>query len=141
MEKKYHSGELEIQEKFGEKVAAERVGRIISNTIIPGAVPFIENQNLAILCSLDNDNNVWISVLVGAQGFITVPELHLLSITNKNLISSKSDIFFNNIEKNSNVGAIIIELSSRRRYRINGTVNQDDTTIHLNIDEAYLVQI
>ncbi|OEK07410.1 hypothetical protein A8C32_18430 [Flavivirga aquatica] len=133
----YHKGELKIQEKFGEQKIADRAGRMINNAIIPGASAFIENQNSCIISSMDINNNVWISLLVGEIGFVEVPDLTNLFFRSKKITSSDTDIFYDNIKENPNVGSLFIEFSSRRRYRINGKVITNAIGIGLNIEEAY----
>lgn len=137
MTEAYHKGELQIQEKFGELKAANRASRMITNSIIPGAVVFIENQTSVIVSSTDNYDDIWISVLIGEAGFTKVSELTQISFNTDMINNSKTDIFFTNIKENLNIGSLFIEFGSRRRYRINGSVQLDDSRIDIVINEAY----
>ena len=49
---------------------AQRNGGVIADTILKGALPFIQQQSLAVFGSLDADGNVWASMLVGEPGFL-----------------------------------------------------------------------
>ena len=77
--KPYHEGELEVQERVGVRALGERNGVVIQDAIITGALPFIEQQNMAILGSIDEDKNIWASVLSGPKGFMTAEsEQHIV---------------------------------------------------------------
>lgn len=138
MGSKFHSGELGIQEKFGELQTADRVGRMIGNSIIPGASAFLENQHSVVVSSIDMEANIWVSFLVGNTGLAKVnPNLKSLSFDRSKIASPTTDIFYSNITENKEVGVIFIELGSRRRYRVNGMLRTFGTTMELAIEEAY----
>ncbi|WP_083629507.1 PNPOx family protein [Tenacibaculum agarivorans] len=137
MNAKYHKGELELQQRFGETTMAKRVGRIISNKIIPGAIPFIENQPFAILSSTDSNDDNWCSILIGEDGWISATEEGKIHFDLDKIYSPKTDLFFNNIIESHQVGMIVIDLSTRRRYRINGRVLLNNSHLELTIEEAY----
>ncbi len=134
----YNKGEIALQEKFGETKMANRVRRAIKNEIVPGAIAFIENQSMVIVSSVDENNNVWTSLLIGDYGLASVVNQNEILFDTKKIQSSTNDVFFKNTAKeNSKMGSIFIELGSRRRFRINGNVNHETTNIHLQIEEAY----
>ena len=66
----YHEGELLVQERLGEVDEGRRNGRAISDSILTGALKYIEQQSLAVFGSIDQQSNVWASVLVGDPGFM-----------------------------------------------------------------------
>lgn len=137
MEDIYHSGEREVQKITGEAIIANANGRIIANTVIAGAINFIEKQPLSIVSSMDSLGQVWASALIGDPGFSRVPAPSTLSF-DKNLIrSTKNDVFYKNIEEGSQLGSLFIELATRRRFRINGTSEVNKDEIKINILEAY----
>lgn len=72
MKEIFHSGERQIQNKVGEEFIANSNARIINGTIITGAIKFIENQPMAIVSSMDNEGQVWTSILIGELGFAKV---------------------------------------------------------------------
>lgn len=133
----YHKGEKEVQSRVGEELQANSNGRVISDTIIRGAINFIEKQPMAIVSSVDNASNVWVSLIIGDYGFVSVPTANSLSL-NKDLIYSDSDdIFFKNIRTNHQIGSLFIELDTRRRFRINGIASETDRNIKVEVQEAY----
>ncbi len=133
----YHDGEKSIQEKVGEEIVANANGRVITDSIIKGAINFIEKQPMSIVSSVDEKKRVWTSILVGDFGFVTVPSSNGLSFNKDLIYSDKQDVFFDNISKNSSVGSLFIELATRRRFRINGNVEEVDNQINLTVQEAY----
>jgi len=133
----YHKGEKEIQTRVGEDIQANSNGRVITNTIIKGAINFIEKQPMAIVSSVNENEKVWVSLLVGDYGFVTVSAPNSLSFKKDKIYSDSNDVFFENILKNPSVGSLFIELETRRRFRINGNVKEVDNRIDLTVQEAY----
>lgn len=137
MTDKYHSGEIYIQEYFGEESIANGVIRIVKETIVGGAIPFVENQVAIFVSSIDTNGNTWISMLIGSPGFIDASTSGEVYFNLEHLVSPHTDVFFENIKSNRNIGIIFIELGSRRRYRVNGQADKEGQKITLNIEAAY----
>lgn len=137
MENPYHAGETAVQELFGEKLLAERNGRVISNKIVPGAIKFIENQYFFLATSRNLKGEMWISALAGAQGFIRVIGECTISINTRLLYSNPSDVFWQNIIEIQKIGLLFIELSSRRRFRVNGSLNMKDSELVITVSQSY----
>jgi len=138
MDAVYHKGELTIQKKYGEDKVANRVKRSISNSIISGAFVFIENQSMVIVSSEDESGDVWISILFGKSGLTKVIDEDTISFNKELIYNSHEDIFFKNSTAKKEIGAIFIELGSRKRYRINGNVVENEKeNITINVKEAY----
>ncbi len=137
MDEIFHSGELKIQEITGEREGAKMNRGVISNTVFPGAVHFIEKQPLVVVSSKDDHGQVWASVLVGEPGLSSVPDTKTLLINLPHLRSTREDIFFENITRNPEVGTLFIEPATRRRYRINGRAGSIPDGIGIQVQEAY----
>ena len=134
----YHEGERKVQLKAGESAIGERNGTVISELIIPGAIPFIAQQSMIVVSSLDNLGKVWASVIIGQPGFVFAPTASSIIIDLTRIISHKDDPFWTNIISNPKVGMLIIELSTRRRLRVNGSIEAiDEKTYQLNVEQAY----
>ncbi|SMG48341.1 PNPOx family protein [Arenibacter troitsensis] len=133
----FHSGEIEIQKMTGEVSIADSNARMIKDTIIKGAIKFIEKQSMVIVSSIDKSNQVWTSILVGDAGFAEVPVSNSLSINLENVHSDQQDIFYKNIVNGNQIGTLFIELATRRRFRINGTLALKGNKINITILEAY----
>ena len=70
IENPYHPGELQVQERVGVLNEGAQNARVIQDSIIKGALRFISQQPMAVLGSLDHEQNVWASVMLGKPGFM-----------------------------------------------------------------------
>jgi predicted pyridoxine 5'-phosphate oxidase superfamily flavin-nucleotide-binding protein len=137
MDEVFHKGERTIQAKVGEELQAHANGRIIHDKIIMGAIRFIEQQPMAVISSVDDARNIWISLLIGDYGFASVLTPENLSFRKDLIYSNKDDIFFKNIINNNQIGTLFIELITRKRFRINGTATISENEITVKVKEAY----
>ena len=129
----YHEGELEVQKRANESDIARINGGAVDKTILAGALRFIEQQSMAVISSLDTQGQVWISTLFGDPGFIRALDIRTVEIDLAQPHTAKDDSLWTNLQQNPSVGLLIIELGSRRRFRINGRV-KTLTTEHVIID-------
>jgi len=120
----FHPGELAVQALANEADIAQRNGTVVSKYIIKGALSFIAQQSMTVISSTDENNQIWTSVLLGEPGFIRAQDDQHIIIDRQQIIQQPNDPLWRNIEKNSQVGLVIIELSTRRRLRVNGDINR-----------------
>lgn len=116
----YHEGELAVQQLANESEMARMNGAVVSNKILGGALRFIEQQSMAVIGSVSENGSVWSSVLFGPPGFVRPLNDHTIEIDLSQSPSAQDDPLWNNLTTKPSVGIIIIDLSSRRRIRING---------------------
>lgn len=134
----FHKGELEVQYLAQEAPIAQRNGGVISDTILAGAIPFIAQQNMLLISSLDPQGNVWTSVLTGQPGFISAPNSTSLLLDTSRMITLEHDPLWQNILDNPQVGMLAIELDTRRRFRVNGKIQVlDDHRFVIEVEQAY----
>lgn len=133
----YHTGEREIQHLIGEVQIANRNGSVITNTIIKGAINFIEKQPMAIVSSKSSVGEIWVSLLIGDFGFTKVPDPNSIVFHRDSITSNPGDIFYDNIQHHAQIGSLFIELDTRRRFRINGVCSLHGSEIAIRIEEAY----
>jgi len=133
----YHQGELEAQEKVGERTIGERNGRMVADQIIAGAIKFIEKQPFCIAGSVTPTGEVWASVLAGSAGYVKVTNPRNLEIDAQLLCSNPHDRFWNNCKQGSKAGFLFIEPATRRRYRINGRQELTRGKLWLTVEQAY----
>ncbi len=134
----YHEGELFIQKRLGEVEEGRRNGRIISDSILKGALPFLERQPLAVVGSTDAQGNNWASLLVGKPGYLSAPDDRTLEIDLTRTAPDLNDPLWKNIEQNSPIGMLVIDLGTRRRLRINGNIaSKTQRRLLLEITESY----
>jgi uncharacterized protein len=138
LENPYHEGELLVQRRVGEAEMAQRNGQVIADTIVGGALKFIEQQPMVILGSVDAQQNVWASVLFGSPGFIKPIDSQAIEFDLTQAMLNPDDPFWANIQTEKRIGMLVIELSSRRRLRINGTIAQlTSDRLRLDVLESY----
>ena len=138
IENPYHEGELLVQQRVGEVGEAQNNGRVISNSILKGALKFIEQQPMVVLGSVDEQQNVWASVLVGYPGFMQAVDQHTVDFDLTQATCNWHDPFWNNVEIHSSVGTLVIELATRRRLRLNGRVTRTaPARLRLEVEESY----
>jgi uncharacterized protein len=138
LENPFHEGELLVQQRVGEAEMAQRNGHAIADTIVKGALKFIEQQSMAILGSVDAQQNIWASMLFGSSGFIKPVDDKAIEVDLTQAVLNPDDPLWTNIETDRRIGMLAIELSSRRRLRINGTiVRLASDRLRLDVLESY----
>jgi hypothetical protein len=134
----FHRGERAVQERAGERAMADRTGAFVSDTVISAARPFIGKQFMVVLGSVGRDGSVWSSVLFGEPGFVHAERGKSICVDVAPEQRDRADPFWSNIEANPTVGMLFIDLGSRRRYRVNGSlVRMDNGGIEIGVREAY----
>jgi uncharacterized protein len=138
----YHAGELAVQERAGVAEMARRVGNGIHSEIPPTAEEFLQQQPLVIVGSVASSGAVWVSVLSGRPGFITVLDSQTIRI---GAIPHSGDPLAQILSASavnphvaSEVGILAIEPKTRRRMRLNGTARTlPDNTLQIHAREVY----
>ncbi len=133
----FHEGELQIQKRANEGDMALQSALAMKDFIPAGALRFIEKQSMFVVSSLDNEQNIWTSIVVGRPGFVTATDERNIHVHLPSIVSSKSDPFWKNIENQQHIGLLFIELATRRRLRVNGTVARSNGNLHISVEQAY----
>jgi len=120
---RFHDGEIAIQERVGEREIARRHGAAISTRIIPGALPFLAQQRLLAASAAGDDTHVWTSVWCGEPGFVRSMDGQHVHIARSLMDLSPRDPVLGRLAVGRDLGILAIDLSSRRRLRINGSVD------------------
>jgi len=136
----YHEGEQRIQEQTGERDTARSNGRNISRTIPAAARGFIAQQNYVVLGWADSQGALWATFLGGPESFATSDaEGRRLGFN----ISDPGSVLeqippFQEMAEGDHIATLFIELTSRRRLRINGRVTEINRQfLDLRVDVAY----
>lgn len=133
----FHKGQLAVQKLTGEEEIAKSRIPMIQASLHPRSIPFIEHQVLAFLGSEDSHGNIWLSLLVGQRGFITVPSLQEIKFDISKIKSSRQDIFFKNIRSKPTVGLLFHEAARRARYRAWGIAKEEEDQLCFDIRLGY----
>jgi predicted pyridoxine 5'-phosphate oxidase superfamily flavin-nucleotide-binding protein len=134
----FHEGELEVQDRLGLHTEAKQNSGVITDSIVKGAFRFIEQQHMAVLGSIDQDENVWASVLAGQTGFMQPTRERLITFDLSKTAGNEHDPFWKNMESHPQVGMLVIELATRRRLRVNGRVRRSgEQQLDFEVLESY----
>lgn len=123
-ESPFHAGELAIQSRLGAQEQIDKQGRRVIRDYLPEQFrQFFSQLSYVIVGTADEVGNLWASILVGKPGFLSAPSDRTLQVTAKPLLG---DPLINTLAHGIDIGLLGIELHTRRRNRLNGTV----TAIH-----------
>ncbi|MEO1391361.1 MAG: pyridoxamine 5'-phosphate oxidase family protein [Cyanobacteria bacterium J06634_5] len=120
-ESPFHEGELSLQAQVGAQARIDTQGRrMIRPYLIAQHRQFFAALPYVILGSVDDAGAPWASILTGSPGFLLTPDEHTLRIVTSHL-SAGAPL---SVAVGDDVGVLGIELKTRRRNRINGTVSR-----------------
>jgi len=119
-ESPFHAGELAIQARLGVQERMDKQGRRVIREFLPEQHrQFFAQLPYVMVGTVDASANLWASILVGAPGFISSPDERTLHIAAKPLFG---DPLATTLTDGIDIGLLGIELHTRRRNRLNGTV-------------------
>jgi len=123
-ESPFHAGEIAVQTRAGVQAKAEVGGRRGIRRFLPeqhrlffGQLPFI------VLGGIDAHGQPWATLRVGEPGFVSSPDDRTLRMAGRAL---PGDPLAGAWQAGSALGGLGIELPTRRRNRVNGTVTRVD---------------
>jgi predicted pyridoxine 5'-phosphate oxidase superfamily flavin-nucleotide-binding protein len=136
-ESPFHEGELEVQKRAGEEAAAEANSPMLADKLYAGALNFIRQQQMAILSTRHSDGHRWASVVFGPKGFLEPSDRESLHIAVPAGERDASDPLWQNLQSDTRLGLLVIELANRRRLRISGDAHVTDNEILLNVTQSF----
>lgn len=135
----FHDGERAIQELTGERAAAVMNGGVISDRIPAAATGFVAAQDMIVVVREDAGGALRPVILSGPQGFAQVSDDRgSLGLSLIHAGPLPPDGPLDDLEVGDRIGGLFIELTTRRRLRVNGTVaRRSADQIDVRIAEAY----
>lgn len=133
----FHAGERAIQEVTGERGAAEANGRIIGDSVPPPAAPFVGAQDMVVLSREDGQGRLWPGLAFGPKGFASLSDDRRTLTLRPTGGATAPGAPLHGLAEGDALGALFIELATRRRLRVNGTVTATADGIEIAIEEAY----
>lgn len=133
----WHEGELTLQRAVGAVEMMAGVGqRQMARTWMPDQHrEFYRQLPFVVLGSVDNHGDVWATLRTGAPGFMYSPSPETLRIT---LDPQPHDPADEGLAEGRALGMLGIELHTRRRNRMNGSVRaQLERGIEISVSQAY----
>lgn len=137
IENPFHEGELDAQRRAGVLELGKRNGRAIADSILPGALRFIEQQSFVILGHKDEAGDLWTTVIIGEAGFIRPLSESTIEL-NYSGVDRNAVTTLDGLPDGSRLGLLIIELATRRRLRVNGVLKKrEEKVLELRVEESY----
>jgi uncharacterized protein len=119
-ESPFHAGELAIQARMGAQAQMDKQGRgMIREYLTDQHRQFFGQLSYVIVGTVDATGHPWASILVGNPGFLAASDDRTLQVMAQPLVS---DPLTTTLAEGIDIGLLGIELHTRRRNRLNGTV-------------------
>jgi predicted pyridoxine 5'-phosphate oxidase superfamily flavin-nucleotide-binding protein len=120
----FHPAELALQERFGRrKMLASPARRFIRHHLIQQHREFFEQLPFVVVGSVDSLGQPWASIVSSVPGFAHSPDAQHLRV---DVLPHTEDPLSANLAEGSPIALLGIELETRRRNRLNGTVSARD---------------
>lgn len=130
----FHEGEHAVQQEAGTADMAAKIGATIRTEIGSRSREFMAGQLFAVLASRDGGGRVWASVVAGAPGFLAAADAHTLEIAATPLAG---DPLAANLVVGAPLGALVLDLATRQRLRINGVVAAAAQPIRVTVRQVF----
>ncbi len=134
----FHAGERAVQTKLGVRDRAEELGRAMIRPFVPDQHrEFFSTLSYVFVGIMDDGGLPWASILTGDPGFMST-----LSSTQLQLNVDGNQDMIQQLIPGRSVGLLGIDLSTRRRNRVNGVVssvvdNQGAMQIKITVKESF----
>jgi uncharacterized protein len=120
----FHPAELALQEQFGRrKMLASPARRFIRDHLIQQHREFFEQLPFMAVGSVDSSGQPWASIVSSVPGFARSPDAQHLRV---DVLPHPDDPLAANLAEGSPIALLGIQLETRRRNRLNGTVSAKD---------------
>ncbi len=132
----FHAGEQALQARAGVRDRLAQIGRKVIRDAMPdqhralfAELPFV------VVGALDGRRRPWASVLFGTPGFMSSPDPLTLRIA---ALPGRGDPIAAGLVAGAPVGLLGIQLETRRRNRMNGTVTEaDQAGFAVRVDQSF----
>ena len=131
----WHRGEIEIQRAVGVEARMDTLGRrIVRDFLLDQHREFFPQLPFLVLGGVDPAGAPWATIIAGQPGFISAPDIHTLAIA---AVRQPSDPADAGMEDGDPVGLLGIELHTRRRNRMNGTLVRRPHGFDVTVGQSY----
>jgi ferredoxin-NADP reductase/predicted pyridoxine 5'-phosphate oxidase superfamily flavin-nucleotide-binding protein len=130
----FHAGELAAQRLAGTTDIAAAGGGFIRTSMPDQHRTFLAGLPFLIVAGGQDNGSTWVSVLEASAGDITSPDPQHLSIGRT---LAQDDPLAASLSKGGPVGVLGIDLATRRRNRLNGTLTTTSQGYALQVDQSF----
>ena len=131
----FHRGEQAVQDRLGVRDIEDWARKVVRDHLPEQHRAFHTSLPFLVVSARDDAGRPWATLLNGPEGFVTSPDPRHLVIDAKPM---PGDALENAFVAGADVGILGIELSTRRRNRVNGRVATNNSdVITFRVDQAY----
>ncbi|MEL0632946.1 pyridoxamine 5'-phosphate oxidase family protein [Pseudoalteromonas carrageenovora] len=134
----FHEGELAIQDKLAKRELMDTFGKRAIRSFMPEQhQAFFAQLPFVVAGSVDENADVWASIVSGKPGFLSTPTPTSLLMTNT--VDINDPLHKTLKVTGSPIGLLGIELGTRRRNRLNVRVGEviGDNKVGFNVDQSF----
>ncbi|MBQ4858602.1 pyridoxamine 5'-phosphate oxidase family protein [Pseudoalteromonas sp. MMG007] len=134
----FHEGELAIQDKLAKRELMDTFGKRAIRSFMPEQhQAFFAQLPFVVAGSVDENADVWASIVSGKPGFLSAPTPTSLLMTNT--VDINDPLHKTLKVTGSPIGLLGIELGTRRRNRLNVRVGEviGDNKVGFNVDQSF----
>jgi len=134
----FHEGELAIQDKLAKRELMDTFGKRAIRSFMPEQhQAFFAQLPFVVAGSVDENADVWASIVSGKAGFLSAPTPTSLLMTNT--VDINDPLHKTLKVTGSPIGLLGIELGTRRRNRLNVRVGEviGDNKVGFNVDQSF----
>jgi uncharacterized protein len=135
----YHAGEIAVQERAGERAIARRRESMIGTRLADGARAFLATQTVAAVAAEHEGGELWASMWCGLPGFVASQDdgarVEVIAALDR---TPPMDPARGALRAGGSLGMLVIDLGTRRRLRINGSVTRvDERGLGVDVHEVF----
>jgi len=131
----FHHGEQEVQERLGVRDIESWARKVVRDHLPEQHREFYTSLPFLVVAARDKKGRPWVTLLDGAEKFITSPDARHLVIESK---PAQGDALEDAFVIDADVGILGIELATRRRNRVNGRIfGNDQEAITFRVDQSF----
>ena len=133
----WHAGELAMQERAGVIGSMDVIGmRAIRPYLGEQQRAFFSQLPFVVAGTVDSSGDAWATLLAGMPGFLFAPTQTMLRVAP---LLDRSDPASEGLREGSAIGLLGIDLSTRRRSRVNGQIQSASGkfAIEIQVQQSY----
>ncbi len=134
-ESPFHLGEQRVQERLGVRDIEDWARKVVRDHLPDEHRAFHTALPFLVVAARDRHGRPWATLLTGPEGFIASPDPRSLIIEDKPV---RGDALEEALVPGADIGILGIELSTRRRNRVNGRiVDGGSNAIIFSVEQAF----
>ncbi|RYC26327.1 pyridoxamine 5'-phosphate oxidase family protein [Ciceribacter ferrooxidans] len=131
----WHEGERALQRRYGVETRMDEVGRrVLRDHLIDQHREFYPLLPMVVLAAVDGEGLVWPTLRAGRAGFLRAPDAHRLTVE---LARDPADPADAGMDDGAAIGLLGIDLTTRRRNRLNGTVHRHQGGFDVVVEQSF----